>query len=63
MTPPELLASAAGDGVLAGFRPSSEVEAYGGIVSVVSSVTHPAAKAIAHATIAAGKIILRIIVI
>ena len=65
MTPPELPASelAAGDGALAGFRPSSEVEAYGGIVSLVSSLTHPVASVIAHATIATGKISLRITVI
>lgn len=62
MTPPELpaFALAAGDGALAGSRASSEIEAYGAIVWLVSSVVHPAPSAIAHTTIAAGRISLRL---
>jgi hypothetical protein len=52
MTPPESPdESDEGFGALAGSRPSSEIAAYGGKVSSVWVVTHPAAKTSMPATI------------
>src|SRR5882762_5259677 len=47
-------------GGLGGSRPSSEMDAYGGIVSSIWVVVHPAASMIAAATIAAARVDFRI---
>jgi len=64
MMPPESpdeLAGGAGVGALAGLRGSSEIYAYGGIVSSISCVVmHPAASAIAPPTIAAARVDFRL---
>ena len=54
--PPESLSDDAGVDMAAGDRPSSDIDAYGGMVSSISLVCmHPAASAIVPAAITAAR--------